>query len=397
MEAKGQGRNAGILIGLPMVLALTCPGWAQEAEPGLRASAVVEKDRYLLDPSTEKEGQDRIKVVISVANPESGFDVVTSEGFLEQRFHLFLTCVDPDGQAITALEGDGKPEGLSPLLLRDVDEVVPVAPTTVIEPGTVRTTTMPEMRAYYPLTKAGFYRCRLAIPFVRYEAVDRFIGSQGFVKLTNEAVAFGGLLQSTPPFRFALVADADRDGYCFPVQDQRLCRTPQPDCDDGSKAVHPGRKEMPKNGIDDDCDASTLDHPPVVPGTVLVRAVEQQLGQPDADVDQAIAALPLRLFDLGTGSCVGGSVKQLVPRQYRNIWRACATLPQLIGRTGEDGTVRLAVPPGEYLLIGQYVRGKERKKQIHYVGMRIGTIGEGQTRKELLRVIIRPDGSIVSP
>ncbi len=117
----------------------------------------------------------------------------------------------------------------------------------------------------------------------------------------------------------------------------------------------------------------------------------------DAGEDQDVPALPSRLFKLGTGSCVAGSVKQLIPRQYRDIWRACATLPQLIGRTGEDGTVRFTVPPGEYLLIREYVRGKEPKKQIHYVGMRVGTIGEGQTKKQLLRVIVDSDGNIRSP
>ena len=42
--------------------------------------------------------------------------------------------------------------------------------------------------------------------------------------------------------------DADQDGYYT-----------NSDCDDTNAAVHPGATEVPYNGLDDDCDASTLD------------------------------------------------------------------------------------------------------------------------------------------
>src|SRR5262249_14863440 len=46
--------------------------------------------------------------------------------------------------------------------------------------------------------------------------------------------------------------DADGDGFNSLVSGG-------PDCDDGNAAIHPGAKEIPGNGKDDDCNVATPD------------------------------------------------------------------------------------------------------------------------------------------
>jgi len=59
--------------------------------------------------------------------------------------------------------------------------------------------------------------------------------------------------------------DADGDGYGNPHATIRACSQPSgyvtnnTDCDDTNAAVNPGATEIKKNGIDDDCNASTPD------------------------------------------------------------------------------------------------------------------------------------------
>ncbi|CAG1021317.1 hypothetical protein MTYM_00918 [Methylococcales bacterium] len=59
--------------------------------------------------------------------------------------------------------------------------------------------------------------------------------------------------------------DADGDGYGNPQVTTKACNQPSgyvtnnTDCDDTNPAVNPGATEIKKNGIDDDCNASTPD------------------------------------------------------------------------------------------------------------------------------------------
>ncbi len=404
----GGRRIAGLgIVMLALLLRAPTPAAAQVPDPVLKASAVVDKSVYLLDPTQDPSGQDPIRVVVSVVNPLAPAGaggatdpnaVLTSEGFLAERFHLFLDCRDPNGKRVIAFERQAEGEGPNPLVLEVDGQLVPVAPAEAVPPQTTKRTIMPEMRAYYPLTTAGFWSCRMAKPFVRYTALLRTVGGIPFVGLTNDVVAFGGQLESRPPLQFALVADGDGDGFCFPVADARLCADPRPDCDDVNGAVHPGAVEVPNNGVDDDCDATTGDVPAgPPPGTLQVEAlahVMQGGGNKPAVTREPIPLLPVRVFATGPGSCVDQTVTGKSWRQFPTIWRECATLPQLVGLTSDPaGTASFTVPSGtEYLAIGEYPPGAAVPKV--YVGSNVGGIDPGQTKQTTLRVIVDSNGDV---
>ncbi|MBI4321465.1 MAG: PKD domain-containing protein [Chloroflexi bacterium] len=95
-----------------------------------------------------------------------------------------------------------------------------------------------------------------------------------------------------------LAADADGDGWAANV-----------DCDDGNPNVNPGRSEVIGNGIDDDCNAATLDTgtPPTANFTnmpaVGVLGEPVQFTDTSTDLDSAIVSWSWELGD-GTTSTV---------------------------------------------------------------------------------------------
>ena len=60
-------------------------------------------------------------------------------------------------------------------------------------------------------------------------------------------------------FIAAQCIDIDGDGYGYPATHD--CEHPEWDCDGENPDVHPGLSEIPRNGIDDDCDPGTPAYP----------------------------------------------------------------------------------------------------------------------------------------
>jgi hypothetical protein len=84
--------------------------------------------------------------------------------------------------------------------------------------------------------------------------------------------------------------DQDEDGYGNPGSSR--CDSDEKDCNDANPDVNPGMTEILKNGIDDDCDPSTLDDP----GGVCAAAPMAQV--PIEDLD------PVSLTGTGKGLAV---------------------------------------------------------------------------------------------
>jgi len=126
---------------------------------------------------------------------------------------------------------------------------------------------------------------------------------------------------------FALVVDADGDGYAFPVPDARLSANAVADCNDQNAAVHPGAGEIPNNGVDDDCNPATPDDtaPPVTTATLAPApnangwnktAVTVTLAATDAS---GIRALTYTLSGALTGTLTGPAPLALIPMAAQGV------------------------------------------------------------------------------
>ena len=348
---------------------------------------------------------DPIAAVVSLENVGAP-SIVTAAGFSAEPHHLFLHIRGPQGQLITATElgTAGEGEGPPPLVF----PVVPTGggPLQLVQgepveflPGTgdpdppgpfVLTRTIADLKTFYALPTPGFYEAQVVIPFRAYDAVQLFT-SNGVSIAPIAGTLFQGVLQSVP-VRFALVADADGDGFCFPAQDARLCANPQPDCNDGTAAVHPGAPEVPNNGLDDDCNPGTPDVSTGTPGTLAIDAKLHTVGTGSnpGSTKGPLAQLPVRAFDKQNACVAQFGVSW---QNFRNIWFGCAAaMPGGIGQTDRAGHTALTVAPGAYLVIGEY---DPPTGDPIYIGRSVGGVDAGQTKPVFLQVIAKANGTVV--
>jgi hypothetical protein len=346
--------------------------------------------------------------LIDRADPDC--HVVTSDGVSTNKelYQLRLVFTDPDGLPVIANqvdllidESESPPPPLFPELISGKIELIPGEPVETLLWGPpppasgpfhpfALNVTLPDARTSYTLTKAGFYSVLARIPYRQYAPDKVFLVDDQEVAPLGERV-FGGMLLSNT-VNFALVADADGDGYCFPVQHAGLCTQVAPDCNDNEAAINPGASEVPNNGFDDDCNPATPDVDPLVNGTVILTANLHTVGNgnhPGASKDP-LPDLPVRLFDRAHPCLVPFSMSW---QNYPNIYENCPTTGSLIGQTLADGTVTFSVVPANYLVIAKYV--DTVNTQTLYPGVPVGNVDSGETTTKQIQVIVKSNGKSV--
>ena len=285
--------------------------------PGVAVGLSLNRATYI--PS------DPIQVIVSLTNV-SGAPVVTSQSVTEEPLPLLLTFIDPDGLPISAQAfGAQTHEGPPPPTLLLGSEYVQVDPVIVLAPGASSAVTLPNARLFYLLTKPGRYTVTVTVPLRTYPAILR-TGEDGTAYAKLDTALFGGAITSNT-VEFFLVADADGDGYAYPVPEARLSSQTVADCNDQNAAVHPGAGEIPNNGVDDDCNPATPDDavPPVTTATLVPApnangwnktAVTVTLAATDAS---GISALTYTLTGALTGTLTVPTASTTIPIASQGI------------------------------------------------------------------------------
>jgi uncharacterized repeat protein (TIGR01451 family) len=191
-----------VLIGISDALAQTAP------PPGLKIGLVQTKTDY--SPG------ERIPLVLSLLN--TGGQIITSLGFSQRPFYLYLAFTDPDGQVIHSykLTGDPlDPEETTkhldppppPQILIINNEFVPVELVENIDPNWALSFDNFNALDFYTLVKGGKYCIKAQIPMKTYSgSFDN--GGQQYARLNW--VNWAGLLESLPVcFNLNLPVNAD--------------------------------------------------------------------------------------------------------------------------------------------------------------------------------------------
>ena len=353
---------------------------AQTAPPGIKVSVALDKPAYLLT--------DPIKVGITLENI-SGGAVLASQGLTNLPLTLLLTFTDPDGRPITANQQDPHVhEGPPPPVLPIDGTLVQVDPLQTLGSTFVSSVTIPNIKTFYTITKAGFWSAKITVPIRTYPAIFRTVSGIDYAQL--ETANFAGSIQSAD-VRFALVVDADGDGYSYPVP-LAPYNTTAADCNDANPNVHPGAIEIVGNGIDDDCNPLTSDTaPPIQPATINVKAEQHNVGSgsnpPTTKVP--LANMPIHVFETAN-SCV--SKFGNAPQKAKSIWISCPSKYQ--ASTKVDGTATIAVAPGSYLVMGDYVGddGLPVTDDDLFPGSPTGALASGGSVQKFLQIIVKSNG-----
>ena len=369
------------LAGLPQGL-----GQAQQASPGVAVSLSLNQAGYLFnDPG------DPIQIKLAIVNV-SGADVLASKGLTEEPLDLLLTFTDPSGRPITANQPPaGVTEGPPPPVFLVGTEMVQVDPLDILAPTFTQMVTVDDARTLYTLPQAGTYSVKATVVLRTYAAIFR-TAPDGASYAELEPPLFAGTIESNT-VQFSLVADADGDTYAYPVPDSRISTKTVADCDDNNPAINPGATEIPGNGLDDDCNPATPDTVIISPGSILIQATKHTVGSGTKPTPkkEPLAGLPVRVFDFSS-SCM--TLFGKAQKNFRSIWVSCT--PLRLDTTGADGSVSIAVPPGQYFLLGEFnPDGNPLTGDEIYSGSTTATVSSGGTVKEKLQVIVKANGKAV--
>jgi hypothetical protein len=334
------------LVGFGMSLTLFAglagsQGHAQTPAPGLAVSVVVDAAQYRLNT-------DPLKLAITIRNV-SGLTLLASQGLTTAPLHLLLVFTDPDGRPIIASPPSAPNEGGPPTVLAVDGTLVQVDPVDTLSPTFVLSVEVADARAFYTFTKAGFYGVKAVVPVRTYPIVYRTASGVDYAQL--DTATFGGAIESASA-PFALVTDADGDGYAFPAPDARISANTVADCNDSNAGIHPGALEVPGDGADNDCNPATSDIVATAPGTIVVKAVKHSVGSGATPETKTapLANLPVHFFDKTAGSCASQS--GFTQRQAKSMWLSCT--PDYSTTTDSAGNATITADPGDYYVIGEY-------------------------------------------
>ena len=222
-------------------------GIAQAAPPDITVSLAVDKSLYV--PG------DAVNITMTV---KSKSNIITSKGFTDKKFYLFLQFLDDNGKVITSGKLDQTnaitppqarvfPDGKGRLVQGDFIEI--------IDKGWVLSFSPFNAYDFYPLAdRGGYFTVKAVIPMRTYPRY--LLTSSGMKYMPMDSANWQGALESNI-VKFTQIVDADRDEYFYPVPPPGVSNPP--DCDDTNRKVHPGAVEIKGNGIDDDCNPATPD------------------------------------------------------------------------------------------------------------------------------------------
>ena len=348
---------------------------AQGTAPNIKVSLALDKTVYLLNEPI------KIRITLENQNVSPAPSIITSEGFTSKLFHLLFTFIDPDGKGITADLWQSLSTDPDPPQIIDIGGVLTqVEPVELIDNGWILTLTLNNAHDSYSLSKAGRYSVTEIIPMRTYPSYQT-IGGELYALI--DSYDWTDSLKSNTVY-FSMVADADGDGYYYP---EAYGQYTVADCDDTNPDINPGKQEIPGNSIDENCNPA--DNGDVVAkGTIAVKVEKRTVGSGShpGSTKEPIVGMPVRVFDKSTGSCV--SRFGVSWQHYKSIWLSCFPPEGGIGTTDGTGTVSLSVPPGNYLVIGEY------DSEI-YPGVSVGSVEAGQTAQKYLQVIVKADGKKV--
>lgn len=253
-----------ILISI-VFMGVTIRDGMSQSTPGINVSLVMDKTGYLFDHAIPANS-DPVRIAITLENVGVD-DVITSDGFSGEDYHLFLTFVSQYGDVVLA--GELLQVKIPPPVIINGVQVDRVE---TLSAGWILSATLPNAYAYYDLLKSGNWSVTAKISIRTYLASDVF-QYNGVDYVPLEPALFEGVLESNT-VNFSLVADEDVDGYSFPIAmaPPAVDTSYLADCDDRPNGedgeagtlddganINPGMVEFPGNGIDDDCNPATLD------------------------------------------------------------------------------------------------------------------------------------------
>ncbi len=365
--------------------------------PDVEVTLAMNKTAFLLNDSTNQPEPLRIDITLENA----GDDLTTVAGTRDKPIEFFLTFITPDGTGVKVKKGRDITEPVNPLVFFVDGELVQVDKTEIWTDDFLLTVSLDNAHLIYTTLAAhgaGEYSVKAIINFRTYPGT--FVNTD---LAALESANFQGLLVSNT-VHFSLVADADGDGYSYPIAMSPPAADPTyaADCNDDDASVNPGivadadndgveDEEYQNDGLDNDCNPATLDVYIVDPGTINVQVDKHTVGKGkknSGSTKEPLMGVTVRAFD--KFSCV--SSLGVSGQNYELIWQFCEHAA--IGATKADGTVSLSVSPGNYIVIGVYVSGIEGEPNI-YTGVSAGGVASGETKDKYLQVIVDTDGNIV--